>query len=68
MLNNKAQRILVTVNPSIKYPVNNTIMALIINKNNPNVIIVNGMVKNINIGLINVLRNPSTIATKTAVV
>jgi hypothetical protein len=43
-------------------------MALIINKNNPNVIIVNGMVKNINIGLINVLSSPSTIATKTAVV
>ena len=68
MLNNNAQKILVTVKPLIKYPANNTIIALMINKNKPNVIMVNGIVKNINTGRTKVLRNPSTIATNIAVV
>lgn len=38
------------------------------NKNKPSVIMVNGMVKNINIGLTSVLRSPSTTATIIAVI
>lgn len=57
--------------PSIVRPgttaetINKTI-ALIINENNPNVIIVIGRVINFRIGLIKVLTTPKTIAAKTA--
>lgn len=67
MLNNNAQNILVTVKPLIKYPAMSIIKALIINKNNPKVIIVRGIVKKINNGRTIVFRIPSTIATIIAV-
>lgn len=67
MLNNNAQNILVTVKPLIKYPAMSIINALIINKNNPKVIIVSGIVKKINNGRTIVFRIPSTIATIIAV-
>lgn len=68
ILNSNAHPTLSTVNPFIKYPAINTIIALIINRNKPKVIIVIGIVKSINIGRTNVFRNPSTIATIIAVV
>ena len=68
MLNNNAQNILVTVNPLMKYPAISIIKALMINRNNPKVIIVSGIVKKINKGRTNVFRKPSTIATIIAVV
>lgn len=43
------------------------IMALITNKNKPNVNMVNGSVNNTNMGFINILSNPSTTATSNAV-
>jgi len=68
MLNSNAQPILCTVNPPIKYPAINTIIALMINRNKPRVTIVSGIVKKINMGRTNVFRNPSTIATIIAVI
>lgn len=43
------------------------IMALITNKNNPKVTMVNGKVNNTNIGFMKILSNPRTTATSNAV-
>ena len=68
ILKNKAVQNVSTLNPPTIFVHNKIISALITNKNNPKVIIVTGNVSITNIGLINILSNPRTIATINAVV
>ena len=68
MLKNKAVKKVSTLNPPTIFVHNKIISAFIINKNKPNVRIVTGKVRITNIGLINILSKPRTIATINAVV
>ncbi len=68
ILKNKAVQKVSTLNPPTIFVHNKIINALITNKNNPNVMMVTGNVSITNIGLINILSNPRTIATINAVV
>ncbi len=63
MLNSNPPNILSTSNPFITYPIIIIIIAFIINKNSPNVRIVNGIVKNINIGFAIMFNIANSIAT-----
>lgn len=63
MLKNKAVQKLETEKPFTKTSPIKTIMALITNKNNPNVRIVTGIVNTTKIGLRNAFNNANTIAT-----
>ena len=56
-----------TLKPPTILSQNRIIIALMTNKNKPNVIIVNGKVNNTKIGFIKILSNPRTIATYKAV-
>ena len=67
-LKNKAVQKVSTLNPPTIFVHNKIINALITNKNNPKVRIVTGKVSITNIGLINILSNPRTMATINAVV
>lgn len=67
MLKRMAIQMLLTENPLINSLAINIIMALITNKNNPNVIMVIGKVKTIKIGFTNKFKIDNTIATKIAV-
>ena len=68
ILKNKAVQNVSTLNPPTILVHNKIISALITNKNNPKVMMVTGNVSITNIGLINILSNPRTIATINAVV
>ena len=68
ILKNKAVKNVSTLNPPTIFVHNIIISALITNKNNPKVIMVTGNVSITNIGLINILSNPRTMATINAVV
>ena len=68
MLNIIELNMLSTENPCIKYPVIITIIAFMINRNSPRVIIVIGIVNIISIGFAIVFSMVSTIATIIAVV
>ena len=68
ILKNKAVQKVSTLNPPTIFVHNKIINALITNKNNPKVMMVTGNVSITNIGLINILSNPRTIATINAVV
>jgi len=57
-----------TLNPPTILSHKSIIIALITNKNNPRVTMVNGRVNITNIGLIKILSNPKTTATIKAVV
>jgi hypothetical protein len=56
-----------TINPETKFPANNMIIALMINKNKPNEIIVAGSVNKISNGLTNIFKMAITKATQIAV-
>ena len=66
-LNNKAYQKPETPKPSISLSPIKMITALITKRNNPNVIIVTGIVKNTNTGFKNVFNKASTMATIRAV-
>ncbi len=68
ILNNKAVKKESTLKPPTIVLHNMIISPLMINKNNPNVKKVIGIVKKTKIGLTNILSNPKTTATKSAVV
>ncbi len=68
ILKNKAVQKVSTLNPPTIFVHNKIINALITNKNNPKVMMVTGNVSITNIGLMNMLSNPRTIATINAVV
>lgn len=68
ILKNNAVQKVSTLNPPTIFVHNKIINAFMTNKNNPNVIIVTGNVSITNIGLMNILSNPRTIATINAVV
>ena len=65
--NNKAHQKLSICIPLTIFDASNTISAVTTNKNNPRVIIVNGMVRITNKGRINTLTSASTNANTTAV-
>ena len=67
ILNHRADQNPITTNPSTTLLASKTITAFITRENKPNVKKVIGKVKNEKIGLINVLINPKTKATPTAV-
>ena len=67
MLKIKAVQKESTLKPPTILAHNRIIIALIANKNKPNVIIVKGKVNKTKIGFINILSNPRTIATYKAV-
>lgn len=67
MLNNNAEKKLVTINPPTKFAAIKIIIALITNKNKPNVTIVAGNVNKISNGLTNIFRIAIANATQTAV-
>lgn len=68
ILKNKAVQKVSTLNPPTIFVHNKIINALMTSKNNPKVIMVTGKVSITNIGLINILSNPRTMATINAVV
>ena len=68
ILKNKAVKNVSTLNPPTIFVHNKIISALITSKNNPKVIMVTGNVRITNIGLTNILSNPRTMATISAVV
>ena len=68
ILKNNAVQKVSTLNPPTIFVHNKIINAFMTNKNNPKVMMVTGNVSITNIGLINILSNPRTIATINAVV